>query len=189
MYDILQLNDLLVPELKDIADKLKIKGSDKLSKQDLIYKILDAQALMPEPPTKDASSAKKPRIIKEKTTANAESSLPEMPKQPAPRKKLIKRKEDEPAEGKSPSHPKAVAPKENPPSETPKTSITPETSTNSAIVTADLSKGNQNKISYTHCLKKNESHIFKINSRCEITLFYSDKSLCIRDIIKLYDLS
>ena len=39
MYDILQLNDLLVPELKDIADKLKIKGSDKLSKQDLIYKI------------------------------------------------------------------------------------------------------------------------------------------------------
>lgn len=45
MYDILQLNDMLVPELKEIAENLRIKDAKKLPKQDLIYKILDAQAV------------------------------------------------------------------------------------------------------------------------------------------------
>ncbi len=45
MYDILQLNEMLVPELKDVAEKLNIDGFKKLTKQDLIYKILDEQAL------------------------------------------------------------------------------------------------------------------------------------------------
>ena len=45
MYDILQLNDMLVPELLDIAEQLKIPGAKKLEKQDLVYKILDKQAL------------------------------------------------------------------------------------------------------------------------------------------------
>jgi transcription termination factor Rho len=45
MYDILQLNDMLVPELKDVAHNLNVKGYNKLTKQDLVYKILDEQAL------------------------------------------------------------------------------------------------------------------------------------------------
>lgn len=45
MYDILQLNDMLVPELKEVAEKLEVAQYKKLSKQDLIYKILDQQAL------------------------------------------------------------------------------------------------------------------------------------------------
>ena len=45
MYDILQLNDMLVPELREVANQLGIKGYHKLTKQDLIYKILDEQAL------------------------------------------------------------------------------------------------------------------------------------------------
>jgi transcription termination factor Rho len=45
MYDILQLNDKLVTELKEIAQNLGVKGIAKFSKQDLIYKILDEQAL------------------------------------------------------------------------------------------------------------------------------------------------
>lgn len=45
MYDILQLNEMLVPELRDIAEKLDIKSYKKLTKQDLIYKILDHQAI------------------------------------------------------------------------------------------------------------------------------------------------
>ncbi len=45
MYDILQLNDMLVSELKDVANKLGIKGYNKLNKQELVYKILDEQAL------------------------------------------------------------------------------------------------------------------------------------------------
>ncbi len=50
-YDILQLNDMLVQELRDIADLLKITDSKKQSKQDLIYKILDAQAVNAAPDT------------------------------------------------------------------------------------------------------------------------------------------
>ncbi|WP_370459398.1 transcription termination factor Rho [Chitinophaga sp. Cy-1792] len=46
MYDILQLNDMLVPELLDIAEKLDVPNAKKLNKQDLIYKILDKQAVM-----------------------------------------------------------------------------------------------------------------------------------------------
>ncbi len=45
MYDILQLNEMLVNELKTIAENLQIADAKKLSKQDLIYKILDQQAL------------------------------------------------------------------------------------------------------------------------------------------------
>ena len=45
MYDILQLNDMLVPELKELAEKLGLKAYKRLNKQQLIYKILDHQAL------------------------------------------------------------------------------------------------------------------------------------------------
>ncbi len=45
MYDILQLNEMLLPELKDIAEKLRIADFRKLAKQDLIYRILDEQAI------------------------------------------------------------------------------------------------------------------------------------------------
>ncbi len=47
MYDILELSKKLLPELKDIAKELKIKKPESLKKQDLIYKILDQQALEP----------------------------------------------------------------------------------------------------------------------------------------------
>jgi transcription termination factor Rho len=45
MYDILELSKKLLPELKDIAKELKIKKAEYLKKQDLIYKILDQQAI------------------------------------------------------------------------------------------------------------------------------------------------
>ena len=72
MYDILQLNDMLMPELFDLAAQLKITESKKLEKQDLIYKILDKQAINSSE-TKDAAT-KKPRTKKvvtiKTTTAN-----------------------------------------------------------------------------------------------------------------------
>jgi transcription termination factor Rho len=46
MYDISQLNDMLVPELRQIAQQLGLKNTNKLNKQDLVYKILDEQALI-----------------------------------------------------------------------------------------------------------------------------------------------
>jgi transcription termination factor Rho len=47
MYDILELNDKLLNELKEIARLMDIQNYDELRKQELIYKILDQQALNP----------------------------------------------------------------------------------------------------------------------------------------------
>ncbi len=47
MYDILELNDKLVNELREIARLMKIENYDDFKKQELIYKILDQQALNP----------------------------------------------------------------------------------------------------------------------------------------------
>lgn len=45
MYDILQLDGMLVTELKEVAEKIGLKSFKKLSKQELVYKILDHQAI------------------------------------------------------------------------------------------------------------------------------------------------
>jgi transcription termination factor Rho len=45
MYDILELNKKLLPELREIAKDLKIKRVESFKKQDLVYKILDQQAI------------------------------------------------------------------------------------------------------------------------------------------------
>jgi transcription termination factor Rho len=49
MYDIISLNSMELSELKNIAKEFNISKTDKLDKQDLIYKILDHQALNPTP--------------------------------------------------------------------------------------------------------------------------------------------
>lgn len=61
MYDILQLNDMLVPELLDIAETLQIDNAKKLSKQDLVYKILDKQAVQSSGPADENGQAPKKR--------------------------------------------------------------------------------------------------------------------------------
>ena len=58
MLDILQLNDMLVPELRDKAEELGLKSYKKLTKQELIYKILDEQAVAPSE-QKEAPAPKK----------------------------------------------------------------------------------------------------------------------------------
>ena len=55
MYDILELSKKLLPELREIGKELNIKRVESFKKQDLIYKILDNQAIM-------ASGIKKPEI-------------------------------------------------------------------------------------------------------------------------------
>ncbi|MFK7809725.1 MAG: transcription termination factor Rho [Saprospiraceae bacterium] len=72
MYDILQLNEMLVPDLKEIAERLELKGYKRMNKQELIYKILDEQALSQE---------------KQKTTDESPQ-----PKTPRPRKTITKEK-------------------------------------------------------------------------------------------------
>ncbi|MDO7852896.1 transcription termination factor Rho [Hymenobacter convexus] len=47
MYTINELKDRLLSDLKEIAEKMNVGNFKRLSKQDLIYKILDQQALTP----------------------------------------------------------------------------------------------------------------------------------------------
>ena len=65
MYTMDELNDKLLSELKEITEELKIKGASKLSKQDLIYKILDEQAI--SKPKKTSSKSEKSKEDGEKT--------------------------------------------------------------------------------------------------------------------------
>jgi transcription termination factor Rho len=79
MYDILQLNEMILPELKEIADNLKLKGTQKLEKQDLIHKILDAQALKAEASVDDdkpiSEKARRPRTRKPIKSNESETEL------------------------------------------------------------------------------------------------------------------
>ncbi|MDR0419550.1 MAG: transcription termination factor Rho [Prevotellaceae bacterium] len=78
MYDILELNSKSIDELKEIAKQLKVKKVDSASKEDLIYKILDEQAIqgssikpqaLPKKPKNNMDAEKKekkPRISSQK---------------------------------------------------------------------------------------------------------------------------
>jgi transcription termination factor Rho len=56
MYTIDDLNVRLLSELKDIAEQMGVKNAKKLSKQELVYKILDQQAITGEAPGSKKSS-------------------------------------------------------------------------------------------------------------------------------------
>jgi len=123
MYDILQLNDMLVPELLDIAEQLKITGAKKLDKQELIYKILDKQAVVASEAKGDAADDKpnkRKRIIKATTANSTEEaiveSVEEKPKKVEPKKETRSNKKEEkpvvlkkPARKKEEEAPEVVA--------------------------------------------------------------------------------
>ncbi|MGZ5246033.1 MAG: transcription termination factor Rho [Flavitalea sp.] len=96
MYDILQLNDMLVPELLDIAEQLSIPNPKKLDKQGLIYKILDKQAVMAsENNGADANDdkRKRKRIIKTTTANSTEEAVVESNGDEEPEEKKEEKKE------------------------------------------------------------------------------------------------
>ena len=109
MYDILQLNEMILPELKEIADNLKLKGTQKLEKQDLIHKILDAQALTADASAVDdkpiSEKARSPRARKPIKPGKPETKAPELKLDPeaeltAPvaEEELKEQKEEKPIE-------------------------------------------------------------------------------------------
>ncbi|MBJ6111556.1 transcription termination factor Rho [Hymenobacter sp. BT523] len=57
MYTINELKDRLLSDLKEIAEKMNVGNFKRLSKQDLIYKILDQQALVPSAAEQPAAAA------------------------------------------------------------------------------------------------------------------------------------
>ena len=66
MYDIIELSRKLLPDLRDVAKELKITKVESYKKQDLIYKILDTQAIL--------ASERKPDSSKEKSKRSTHSS-------------------------------------------------------------------------------------------------------------------
>lgn len=73
MYDIIELNGKKVADLRTIAKELNIKKTDSLKKQDLIYRILDEQAVNPD--------------FKAKKSENGEEKKESKPKAKRPRAK------------------------------------------------------------------------------------------------------
>ncbi|MFA5815066.1 MAG: transcription termination factor Rho [Bacteroidales bacterium] len=62
MYDILELNNKLLTELRDIAKELGIKRVESFKKQDLVYQILDQQAIQA---SENKSKKTAPKVRKE----------------------------------------------------------------------------------------------------------------------------
>jgi transcription termination factor Rho len=80
MYDIIELNNKLVGELRDIAKTLNIPKFEALKKQELIYKILDQQAITTSSPSAPPPSEKKPHINKpEERVLRPRKTKPENP--------------------------------------------------------------------------------------------------------------
>ena len=94
MYDILQLNDMLVPELLDIAEQLNIPNAKKLDKQGLVYKILDGQAIAgSKGAAHSEDKGKRKRIIKATTSNSSEEAIVEDNSAPptASEKRILKK--------------------------------------------------------------------------------------------------
>lgn len=71
MYTIDDLNVRLLSELKEIAEQMGVKNAKKLSKQDLVYKILDQQAITGEAPgSKKAAPPAEARNIRPRRREN-----------------------------------------------------------------------------------------------------------------------
>ncbi|RJE71780.1 MULTISPECIES: transcription termination factor Rho [Reichenbachiella] len=81
MYNIEELNDRLLSELKEIAENLGIKNYKRAAKKDLIYKILDEQAVNPEPATQIKAQESKAK----KETEGADKPEKEEKQERAPR--------------------------------------------------------------------------------------------------------
>ncbi|MBA2248998.1 MAG: transcription termination factor Rho [Chitinophagaceae bacterium] len=109
MYDISQLNDLLVPELQDIAMQQNISNAKKLDKKELIEKILGTQSGIAPDSKTDGERPKRKRMVKpsadekseEKKTAETASldSKSRKPEVHADKKRPVKKiKEEVPEE-------------------------------------------------------------------------------------------
>ncbi len=105
MYDILELNKKLVSELRDIAKELQVKKAETLKKQDLIYKILDQQAITstvsdaPKKPAKrgpkpTAEKSSKPVVEKAKAPDNQNKEQPKDNRPPRHKRQRINKEEN-----------------------------------------------------------------------------------------------
>jgi len=78
MYNIEELRIRLLSELKEIAEELGVKNSKTLKKDELVYAILDQQAIIPE----QALPKKKPSVVESGSPVEEKTDSPAPP--PAP---------------------------------------------------------------------------------------------------------
>jgi len=119
-YDILQLNEMLVPELKDLAKQLGIKNFNKLNKQDLIYKILDEQAVSEQENESSPSSSQKDTSMAKDDEKNKSK------KKSRPRKKVSIAEANNPSTGVYEEPEELEEPEEEEPEEIENEEETPE---------------------------------------------------------------
>ena len=104
MYDIIDLNSRKVAELREIAKKLNIARVDKLKKQELVYAILDEQAVNPSALGGGDSKPKEKPAADEKSAPsndNAEEKPKGRGRQRAAAKKESNSEDGENKEGQS----------------------------------------------------------------------------------------
>lgn len=105
MYDIITLNSKLVGELRQIAKELEIPKYEKLIKRDLIYKILDQQAL--RHPVKERNQQEQHRQKRPDKRRQPEENKPQQKKEEEPAKTTaVEKKVSENKPGEQPQQPK-----------------------------------------------------------------------------------
>ena len=119
MYNIIQLNDKDLSELQVIAKELGIKKTDSLKKEDLVYKILDEQAIAGatkkvaadklKEERKEEQKKKRPRVApakkdnkvvsatKEGEAEKAKEAAPAKPQQPSKKEESANKEKETPA--------------------------------------------------------------------------------------------
>ena len=79
MYTIDDLNVRLLSELKEIAEGMGVKNAKKLTKQDLVYKILDQQAVSGDSAAEVNTDAEPERKIRPRRRENVAPAAPKKP--------------------------------------------------------------------------------------------------------------
>ena len=101
-YDILQLNDMLIPELIDVADTLHIQNAKSFDKKTLVDKIMDQQTngKQVEEPKKKRGRKSKEDTVAEPELNSVQETAPSASEEPAEdgekKRRARKPKEDMP---------------------------------------------------------------------------------------------
>ena len=125
MYDILELSSKKVAQLREIAKEMQIKHPDSFKKQDLIYRILDEQAISPVKTEKKESNGpnserpnrdRRPRIIPgdKEAVSSSEKVITQAPVSRFEKKEAVAEKQADEVESKTEQKRPRPNPRNNP---------------------------------------------------------------------------